>query len=258
MMTLGLHWYKGMVVGLAMQSVMGPLNFFENPFAKSIFFGGGGGGGGGEKEGEGTGTKGGKRRYFDEKYRDEIGDNDEIVDKEGKLIILKKAKKEKGTGKAKSFPDLLLDTWDNGTAADIGPVVKALTKDNVNVKTEENGWTPLMIMSAIGAKGATDAMKKLKVLGADAKITDNEGWNALHWTAFHGSVEGAKVLMEDFDGMKLGLHLVKDTAGMTPLDHAIKEENSTVASFLKSKVESAIITDQVDGIAEKEGIRKRK
>jgi hypothetical protein len=65
-------------------------------------------------------------------------------------------------------------------------------------------------------------------------------------------------VMEEFGGMKLGLHLVKDSTGMTPLDHAIKEENNSVASFLKSKVESAIISDKVDGIAEKDGIRKRK
>jgi len=37
--TAGLHWYKGMIVGMAMQAVMGPLNFFENPLVKIFIFG---------------------------------------------------------------------------------------------------------------------------------------------------------------------------------------------------------------------------
>merc|ERR1739844_671839 len=135
--------------------------------------------------------------------------------------------------KVKSFEDVLLDTWDEGAKADIAPLMKILKKENVNYKTKESEWTPLMIMAAIGAKGASDAIKKMKSLGASATITDKEGWNALHWAAFHGSKEGAVTLMEVFDGMKLGLHLVKDLEGMTAQDHAVKEENTDIAAFLK-------------------------
>lgn len=246
-MTVGLHWYKGMIIGLAMQSVMGPFNLFENTFAKTILMGM-------PKDEESFK----KARMFKEKYRSELTENDEIVDADGKVVILKKEKVSKkgakGGSKVKSFEDVLLDTWDEGAKADIAPLMKIVKKENVNYKTKESGWTPLMIMAAIGAKGANDAIKKMKALGASATITDKEGWNALHWAAFHGSKEGAMTLMEVFDGMKLGLHLVKDLEGMTALDHADKENNTDITAFLKSKIEEAITT----GISEQEGLRKRK
>ncbi len=246
-MTVGLHWYKGMIVGLAMQAVMGPFNLFENSFAKTILF---------SMPKDEDSFK--EARMFKEKYKNELSDNDEIVDAEGNTIVMKKEKSSKKGGaksKAKSFEDLLLDTWDEGTKADIAPLMKLLKKENVNHKTKDSGGTPLMIMTAIGAKGATDAMKKMKSLGASATITDKEGWNALHWAAFHGCKEGAVTLMEVFDGMKLGLHLVKDAEGMTPLDHAVKENNNDIAVFLKNKIEGAI---SAGGISAQEGIRKRK
>lgn len=250
-MTVGLHWYKGMIMGLAMQTVMGPLNLFENALAKSILVEGL------PKDDESLK----KRRIFKEKYRNELTENDEIVDADGKVVVLKKDKATKkggkdgsGKSKVKSFEDVLLDTWDEGAKADISPLMKIIKKENVNYKTKESEWTPLMIMGSIGAKGASDALKKMKALGASATVTDKEGWNALHWAAFHGCEEGAVTLMEVFDGMKLGLHLVKDLEGMTPLDHAVKENNTEIASFLKSKIEVAISA----GISEQEGLRKRK
>lgn len=246
-MTVGLHWYKGMIVGLAMQTAMGPFNLFENPLAKSILIQG--------LPKDDDEMK--KRRMFNEKYKEELTENDEIVDAEGKVTVLKKerrAKKGIKDSSVKSFEDILLDTWDEGAKADITPLMKLMKKGNVNYKTSESEWTPLMIMAAIGANGATEAMKKMKTLGASATFTDKEGWNALHWAAFHGCKEGAETIMEVFDGMKLGLHLAKDLEGMTPLDHAVKENNTDIASFLKSKIEGAISS----GIAENEGLRKRK
>jgi len=245
-MTVGLHWYKGMIIGLAMQTIMGPLNLLENSFAKNILLGGG----------KDKDEKGEKRRFFDEKFRSEMTDKDEVVDAEGKMIVLKKEKKDKNS-KSKSFEDLLLDTWDDGATADIEPLVKAFKKDNINFKTKESGWTPLMVMAAIGAKGAVDAIKKMKSIGASATVTDNEGWNALHWAAFHGSLEGAIAVMDAYDGIKLSLHLTKDKEGMTPLEHASKEGNTAIADYLKTKIEDAINTETV-GISDQDGMRKRK
>jgi len=256
-MTVGLHWYKGMIIGLAMQSVMGPFNLFENVFAKSILLGGAAAGSVEKKE-DGTNESSLKeRRLFGEKYKDELTENDEVIDAEGNLITFKKDKGTKKGAKTKerSFEELLLDTWDDGDKADVGPLMKQLNKTNVNYKTKENEWSPLMIMTAIGAKGSNDVIKKMKSLNASATMTDKEGWNALHWAAFHGCAGGAETLMDVFDGMKLGLHLVKDTEGMTPLDIALKEGNETVATLIKGKIETALSST---GIAEQEGIRKRK
>ena len=236
-----------MIIGLAMQTVMGPFNLFENSLAKSILVEGA------PKDEESFK----KRRMFNEKYKSELTEKDEILDADGKVVIMKKEKANKKGGsksKVKSFEDVLLDTWDEGAKADIAPLMKIVKKENVNYKTKESEWTPLMIMSAIGAEGANDAIKKMKNLGAKATVTDKEGWNALHWAAFHGSKEGAMTLMEVFGGMKLGLQLVKDLEGMTPLDHAVKENNTDVAGFLREKIEGALTS----GIADQEGIRKRK
>lgn len=256
-MTTGLHWYKGMIIGLAMQSVMGPFNLFENAFAKAILLGGANIAAAEKKE-DGSSLK--KHRLFNEKYRDELTEKDEVIDEEGKILVLKKEKGSKkggaaGKNKEKSFEDILLDTWDLGDKADIGPLMKQLNKANINYKTKENQWTPLMIMTAIGAEGANDAIKKMKSLNASASMTDGEGWNALHWAAFHGCVEGAETLMDVFDGIKLGLHLAKDAEGMTPLELATKEGNDGVATLIKGKIESVLTAT---GIAEQDGIRKRK
>lgn len=252
-MTTGLHWYKGMIIGLAMQTVMGPLNLLENQFAKSALMGGtnltsdSDSADGDDKDSITAALK--KRRIFGEKYRDEISDKDEVVDTEGKLIVMKKEKTgKKGAvatkAKESSFEETMLDTWDGGSKSDIKPFVKLLTKNNVNFKTKELGWSPLMIMAAIGAEGSSDAIKKMKSLNASATIRDKDGWNALHWAAFHNSVEGTKSLMEVFEGMKLGLHLVKDLEGMTPLDIANKEGNTTIATYIKGKIEGALKADQ--------------
>lgn len=249
-MTVGLHWYKGMIIGLAMQTVMGPLNLMENSFAKTILLRGTKNleSNDDEKEGEK------KPRFFDEKYRNELSDKDEIVDKDGNLVTLKKEKALAKKSKPKSFADILLDTWDDGEQADIESLMKALKKDNVNFKTKK-GWSPIMIMSAIKAKGSVVAMKKMKSMGASVSMTDVDGWNALHWACFHGSLDGAKTIIEEFDGMNLGLHLVKDAEGLTPLDNAIQEQNKEVISYVQGKVENNIASS---GIAEEEGIRKRK
>jgi len=252
-MTCGLHWYKGMIIGLGMQSVMGPFNLLENAFAKAILMGGG------TPADDGDEQTLRKRRIFGEKYRDEVSDKDEIVDGEGVPVKLGKQKplkiEKEGKGSVSSFETLLLDTWDEGTEADIAPLMKALKKDNINFKTSANGWTPLMIMAAIGAKGSSDAIKKMKALGAKPTATDKEGWNALHWAAFHGSLDGAKSIMTVFDGMRLELYLVKDLEGKTALDHAEGEKNDDIASYLKTKIDSTISKDTD---AEQEGIRKRK
>mmetsp|Transcript_9930 Transcript_9930/g.18119 ORF Transcript_9930/g.18119 Transcript_9930/m.18119 type:complete len:359 (+) Transcript_9930:167-1243(+) len=250
-MTVGLHIWKGMVVGLAIQSVMAPFNLFENSLVSAVFL------------------KGGfvdlkEKKIFAEKVRDELTDADEVVDGEGNVVKLtkeivgsKKVNNNKGSAKkeTKSLEDVLLDTWDLGADADIKPLMGMLTKKNINFATSDNGWTPIMIMSGLGAKSAPGAMRQMKALGANPAKLDKEGWNALHWSAFHGSADAAKVLLakDDFDGIAMGLHEVVDKEGKDAVTHAKDEGNDDVAKV----IEEAVPSDLGDGTAG-EGLRKRK
>jgi len=197
-MTVGLHMWKGMVVGLAMQSVMGPFNLFENALAKAILLG--------QTEG----------RIFDEKKQHELGTEDEVVDKDGNVVTIRKKV---------DLEELLLDTWDDGVNADTSALMAALNKKNINSKTKKNGWTPIMIIAAIKVPETAANMKLMKERGADPAITDSEGWNALHWAAYHGSTEGALYLVSK-DGYAVttdkggNLHKAKDNDGKDPLEHA--------------------------------------
>jgi len=223
-LTFGLHMYKGMIVGLAMQSIMGPFNLFENPLAKAILLN--------------SGSKAKSEKEIKEKFggktREDLDPTDEIVDAEGKVTVVKNLPAP--IKKEKTFEDLLLDTWDDAASADIAPLVKALSKKNVNFKTAESRWTPVMIMAAIAAKESGDALKKMKNMGGNAGIVDGDGWNALHWAAFHGSLEGAKVLIESYGAIKAGLHSVKDNDGKTALDIAKEEKNNDVAAALEKAI----------------------
>jgi len=246
--TVGLHIYRGVVVGIAMQTVMGPFGLLESPLVKLFFMG--------------------KSKVFEEKTKDELSADDEIIDKEGNAItsssnattaIASKKhedKEEKQTETKKSFEDILLDTWDEGSDADIKPLMSALNKSNINFCTSESSWTPLMIMSGLGAKNCAEAMKIMKTYGADPTLIDGEGWNAMHWAGYHGSVDAIKVLNEEFNAVKgLELHLVKDKEGKIPLDHAKSEGNDGSRLELEKIMndESCGVDDEQD-----EGLRKRK
>ena len=69
-LTTGLHFYKGMITGMAIQIVMGPFNLFENPLFRLFVLG--------YKP---------DSRVFDEKNsKDELEADDVIVDEDGKTI----------------------------------------------------------------------------------------------------------------------------------------------------------------------------
>jgi len=245
LMTTGLHLWKGMIVGLAIQSVMCPFNLAENALVSAIFLRGGLGN---------LKTK----KIFGEKHRHEMTADDEVVDGEGNKVVLRPPVASKGSTKGKeekSLEDVLLDTWDLGSDADIKPLMDILTKKNINFATSENGWTPIMIMSGLGAKSVPSAMRQLKALGANPSVLDKEGWNALHWAAFHGSPDAAKVLLakSDYDGVALGLHTVTDKEGKTALAHAEHEGNTEVV-----KVIQAAEPVDLDVASTGEGLKKRK
>ena len=234
-LTVGLHMWKGMVVGLAMQSVMGPFNLLENALAKAILLGGLDG------------------RIFNEKKKHELTDDDEVVDNDGNVVQLLRNV---------NLEEILLDTWDGQT--DTSGLMAALNKNNVNMKTKENGWTPLMLLAAIKVPETEANLRKLKSLGANPKITDNEGWNALHWSAYHGSAEGARYLVSkggfaattDKGG---NLHKAKDKDGKVPAEHAKAGGYDNVVAIIEGIDESAseVVVAEKQTVND-EGLRKRK
>ncbi|CAJ1962524.1 unnamed protein product [Cylindrotheca closterium] len=229
-MTVGLHLYKGMVVGLAIQTIMGPINLLENPLVKALVFGNG------------------LRRedkIFSEKAAAELTDADEIVDESGNPV----PRQTREGRVSASFEDLLLDTWDAGNKADVGKLLAAVNKQNCNFKTSESSWTPLMVLSGLNASGVRDAIRQLIEIGADPRIVDGEGWNSLHWAAFHGSVEAARELVKDES-----LISVKDKDGKVPLEMAKSEGNTDVAKFL----EASRNTETTGTNETSTGLRKRK
>ena len=183
-MTVGLHLWKGLIVSLAIQSIMCPFTLAENPLVRAVLIQGGL-----------ANLK--EKRIFGEKVRDDLSGEDEVVDAEGNVIVLRKESasktENKETSNKKSFEDVLLDTWDLGADADIKPLMSMLTKKNINYATSENGWTPIMIMSGLGAKSAIGAMRQMKALGANPAKVDKEGWNALHWVRSLFLIEGRNV-----------------------------------------------------------------
>lgn len=215
--TVGLHFYKGMTTGMAINIIMGPLNMYENPLFKLFVFG-----------------MTPDDRVFEEKIsRSELEGSDKIVDEEGKVIYEAKALKAVKNG---TFEEVMLDTWDGSEAVDISTLMSKLDSKTINDTTKENKWTPLMIVSGLKCRGDASAIRQMKELGADVLIKDKEGWTALHWACFHGSISAAKVLCADFDIISNGVHLVKDKDGKSPLDLAIAEKNDEVAKIVEDAI----------------------
>ncbi len=223
-MTCGLHYYKGMVMGLAMQTVMGPFGLYENALVKKFILG----------DSSAMGVKG----------EAELTDQEVVVevDAAGKETVIKgpgatamsiKDRPKKATKGGKKvtkeeLEEMILDTWDQAAEADLSALATVLTEANVNTSTAESGWTPLMVMSGTDAPGCTEALASLKLLGADVTIKDGEGWTALHWSAYHGNARAAKALCEGFDAIEKGLHEVKDKEGKDVKDLCDEEGNNDV------------------------------
>ena len=223
-------------MGLAIQSVMAPFNLYEHPCFQRLVLGN-------------------KGRVFDEVLEEEWkpemgtieGEEEESSTKKNTKAIGGGGKKKKGTpsattigksSKPKVSPieEIILDTWDDGSKADLGPLLGKVTEANVNLQTSESRWTPLMVVCGLNTKSSKSAMIQLNGLGASSSVKDTEGWNALHWACFHNNATAVQTLMDEkvFDCGAFGLQDVKDLKGDTPLALATKEGNKEAEKALKA------------------------
>mmetsp|Transcript_3381 Transcript_3381/g.7069 ORF Transcript_3381/g.7069 Transcript_3381/m.7069 type:complete len:333 (+) Transcript_3381:217-1215(+) len=218
-LTVGLHYYKGMITGVAIQTIMAPLNLIENPLVKALLLGNG------IRE---------EDKIFNEKTASELTADDEVVDDKGNPVVRNLANSSAnsiggdGGDSSTDFESVLLDTWDAGVKADLSNLMANVTKKNCNFQTKEDHWTPLMVLSGLCVPGSASAIRQVKQLGGNPAILDKEGWNALHWAAFHGNVEAAKEHRKETK-----LLAVKDKEGNTPIETARKEGNESVAKVFE-------------------------
>ena len=97
----------------------------------------------------------------------------------------------------------IVKVWDDGEVANYEKLVLLCRKSDVNTQTEvvvfsphevQSGWTALMVVMG-NPLGDTKTVGTLLQLGADPLLQDGEGWNALHWAAFHSNVGAVEVMM---------------------------------------------------------------
>jgi hypothetical protein len=215
-LTCALHYYKGMTMGLAIQTVMAPLNLWENALVRAVL---------------GRGVSGLKpeNSIFDEKKLTDLTADDEIVDEHGNPVVRNLAPSAAAAQSKKSLEDIMLDTWDRGVKADLAPLLAALNKSNVNTQTSADQWTSIMIIAGLNCEGNVSAIQKVRNdLNADLTITDKDGWNCLHWAAFHNSLPAATELQNE-----TALLSVTDKDGKTPAQIARAEGNNAVAEVLE-------------------------
>jgi len=103
---------------------------------------------------------------------------------------------------------------------------------NADYRTAEGGWS-IMMVAAGGTQNDPATVRDLALkLGCDVHAQDFDGWTPLHWAAFHGSVNGAKGVLnacaklqsEESDSEDLVRALTtKDTDGFTPIGRIERE-----------------------------------
>lgn len=115
---------------------------------------------------------------------------------------------------------------------------EALEKIN-ELKSLDNGWTPLQVAAGYGFDACVTALLELK---ADPSVTDNNGMNALHSAADTDEKAIIKLLLDNEQG-KAAID-AQDQDGCTPLHYAAySAREAIVISLLRAGAK----TDIADG-----------
>ncbi|KNB43698.1 hypothetical protein JH06_4981 [Blastocystis sp. subtype 4] len=131
--------------------------------------------------------------------------------------------------------DEIVKCWDDGEVANYDRLVLLCEKTNVNIASE-HGWTPLMVVMG-NPLGDVKVVNKLLKLGADPMMKDEDGWNCLHWAAYHSNVGAVEVMMENgASSAVMNLLIEKNKDNLTPLELAEKEGQSGFVAWLRTAV----------------------
>lgn len=85
--------------------------------------------------------------------------------------------------------------------------------------------------------GDVNCIVPLLKSGADLYLKDDQGWNCLHWAAYHSNVAAVEVLLEKWDATAVMKLLVdKNEDGLTPLELAQKENQDDFVAWVQTAV----------------------
>jgi hypothetical protein len=222
-----------MVMGLAIQTIMGPFNLYENPLVRAILTG---------KPIHPSSALFGESITFPT--------DGQVVDENGTVVPPPSTSKKEISDETKtktsttttgneyedededddaSLEDVLLDAWDCGSGADLSKLMSMLNAENVNYQTRSDRWTPLMVLSGLNCPNNIEAIRTVRnEYHANVMLVDNDGWTCLHWAAFHNNAAAAGELCNDPQ-----LVQATDKEGKTPAQIARQENNMEIAKLLE-------------------------
>ncbi|KAK1928852.1 Uncharacterized protein P3T76_015641 [Phytophthora citrophthora] len=212
-----IHFKMGVNHVVMIQSIMMPMNLWDNPLVQAYILG--------RRNG----------RIWNERLEGESAEDaaaaagDSTATPAATTSSTSAAKEKKNLTPEEAIANALAA----GADADFDALWTAV-KNKVNAKTDEDQWTALMV--ACGSPVDTDDfIKKVVKAGADVVAVDGDGWTALHWSAFHGRPEAAEALLSSISAAKREkLLAVKASDGRTAAEVAKGEENGDVVEILAS------------------------
>ncbi|KAH7470515.1 hypothetical protein KRP22_001492 [Phytophthora ramorum] len=213
-----IHFKMGVNHVVLIQSVMMPMNLWDNPLVQAYLLG--------RRNG----------RIWNERLEGESAEDAAAAAGADATPVTASAassstdKKEK---KDATPEEAIAAALAAGADADFEELWTAV-KGKVNAKTDEDQWTALMV--ACGSPVDTDEfIHKVVKAGANVLLVDGDGWTALHWSAFHGRPEAAGALLSSISAAKREqLLAVKASDGRTAAEVAKGEENADVVEILAS------------------------
>ncbi|CAH0485155.1 unnamed protein product [Peronospora farinosa] len=239
-----IHFKMGVNHVVMIQSVMMPINLWDNPLVQAYLLG--------RRHG----------RIWNERLEGESAEDAAAAAGETTIATAtaEDVQEKKNISSELTPEEAIAHALAAGVDADFDALWNVV-KRKVNAKTDEDQWTALMV--ACGSPVDTDEfIKKLVKAGINVLAVDGDGWTALHWSAFHGRPEAAEALLSSISATKREkLLAVKASDGRTAAEVAKGEENADVvaivASFAKDKAsddETSTLRQRKAGVSSVEDV----